>query len=564
MAYTAVMLGCVLLQVLYGGDGIDDRECTGVHHISGLTGLQHLSICTNWNDYEMRYTGRMLFENHICCPTLPAQLLVAFTGLTRLESDLCNAGSLAGISSCINLQHLEVCMVSRRGLQAADWVELATLTQLTELRLLKVVLSEPSPEAFEALSKLTKLQVAAAARWSPAFLPALTTCTRLTELSGVWEYGRGHGAEHAGFGHIVLPQLEVLDATFEPGVACFECVPNLRHLRADVCVNGKTYLFPTVMTPASMQSLCRHCTCLQTLVLSALHSSFESFDGEVQAPAGRNQPSYVAAIQRLTSLQHLTCLKFTPVYDAELLALVQACCVLLDSHSLQELHVAEQFSEDLSGTAWMQLGQLRRLRKLSVQVSHACDELAAEAFVFLGALAGCGTVALKLPARASLQPFEVALEALHAAGLPVPCVELSNSSSQQPVTFSVDPHSQADGELELAWPVVLPAVLSVARRTGLITYDCPAHVTGCHVVPKEKEPEVQSSEWLWLHCAMAATHLLTGVWFESMYPLCGPVDQMHLCGLCRVGCGIHVGLPGLAMLVVHFMKSARAVACSSL
>jgi hypothetical protein len=141
-----------------------------------------------------------------------------------------------------------------------------------------------------------------------------------------------------------------------------------------------------------------------------------------------------AAIDSMTALQQLTCLKFTPGTDLELLALVRACCVL-EGHSLQELHVSEgdiRLSIEVvpppATATWIQLVQLRQLRKLAVRIVSRTthDALAAEAVVFLGALSGCKTVSLRLPSL-TFVPFEDARAELSRVGWPVPCLTSSSA-----------------------------------------------------------------------------------------------------------------------------------------
>jgi hypothetical protein len=152
------------------------------------------------------------------------------------------------------------------------------------------------------------------------------------------------------------------------------------------------------------------------LVLTAGGSSFD-------APGLSDQPQRVAAVQALTSLRQLTCLRFTPYDSCEFLGLVQACCVL-EGHSLQELHVSKGSSTQVSAAAWMQLGKLRQLRQLSVNIRAADTHasLAANTAVFLGTLSGCGAVLLSLPGP--IVSFEGGLAALQRAGLPAPQVEV--------------------------------------------------------------------------------------------------------------------------------------------
>jgi hypothetical protein len=103
---------------------------------------------------------------------------------------------------------------------------------------------------------------------------------------------------------------------------------------------------------------------------------------------------------------------------------VQACCVL-EGHSLRELHVTgPRWYSNVTVPAWLKLGQLWQLRKLSVHIacSRTYDALVEQAQVVLSALGGCGsTVVLRLPGP--VEPFDAALAALREAGLPAPLVE---------------------------------------------------------------------------------------------------------------------------------------------
>lgn len=402
-----VLLVLVLVQVQ------DPPACPGLHHISSLTQLQHLAVWTDWNEILARYD-----RFNAKWPVLPEHVLPALSGLTRLEANLFDVPALADLSSCTNLQHLAVCMTRDHvDLSPADWAGLAALTQLTELRLLNVCITEASPEACEALGKLTRLQVAAAFEWHLAFVPALTACVRLTEVCGEWHWPQDSSR------HVVhtLPQVQVLTAScgLEPGTHVrYECFPNLRCLRQDVLYDGNPFQHVFVICPSDLHLICKHCTGLQELSLTAETASLlpeEEHEGPVNT---------VAAVQSLTSLQCLTRLVFTPYHDLEHLALVQACRVL-ESHSLQELHVIEGgMGAEVTLPAWLQLGQLRQLRKLSVRVTQKSTYagLMKQALVFMSALAGCGAVMLQLPG--SNGPFVAALAALRDAGLPAPPVVL--------------------------------------------------------------------------------------------------------------------------------------------
>jgi hypothetical protein len=155
-----------------------------MHQLSGLTQLQHLAIrMEDWGTAE-RKQHYLFYER---ADVLPDQLLSVYglTALTRLETDIGSGLTLFGISTCVSLQHLEVSVSDE--IEPHQWEYLAPLTRLTHLRLLDAVLDQISPEACDALSCLTKLQVAAAGSWSPAFLPALAACVQLTEICGSWQ-----------------------------------------------------------------------------------------------------------------------------------------------------------------------------------------------------------------------------------------------------------------------------------------------------------------------------------------------------------------------------------------
>lgn len=236
---------------------------------------------------------------------------------------------VAGPSACVHLQHLAVCTAqSSRQLKPADWASLAQLSCLTELCLLNAVFQKASPEACAALSKLTRLQVITAYKLPQTFVPALTACVQLTEIIGTWQPLCNNDRAV-----VCLPQVLVLNipTAADDARSCFERFPNVRHLREDVLVDGVHHLYAYAMEPLHLSDLCKHCTHLQRLVLTAAGSSFASDADHLDC---------VAAIQSLTALQHLTRLDFTPYDNPEFLALIQSCCVL-DDHSLQELHVSD-------------------------------------------------------------------------------------------------------------------------------------------------------------------------------------------------------------------------------
>jgi hypothetical protein len=169
--------------------------------------------------------------------------------------------------------------------------------------------------------------------------------------------------------------------------------------------------------------MCKYCTDLRDLDLKASQQTLCPMDSQGRAYTSRVRAE---AIQYLTSLQQLTCLKFTPSDSFELLSLVQACCVL-EGHSLQELHVTQgnilpHFS--VRPAAWIQLRELRHLQHLSVKLTceQTCACLADEALVLLSALRHCGSVTLTVTGLTVL--FEAALAALREAGMPTPRVEV--------------------------------------------------------------------------------------------------------------------------------------------
>jgi hypothetical protein len=221
-----------------------------------------------------------------------------------------------------------------------------------------------------------------------------------------------------------LPQVLVLEGMLTPPdsdeTSQTPVFPSLRHLRADVIVDRSQYLCGSVLAPSDLKCLSRDCRGLQELVLTAKNGTLRVHD----------MVDCVAAIQSMTSLHHLTCLKFTPRKDLELLALVRACCVL-ELASLQELHVSQGgmniFDDGATPTAaaWMQLGRLCHLHTLAVSIAsiHTYDALADDATVFLSAVSGCRTVLLRLPC-ASFESFESAQAELRRVGWPMPTLNI--------------------------------------------------------------------------------------------------------------------------------------------
>jgi hypothetical protein len=130
--------------------------------------------------------------------------------------------------------------------------------------------------------------------------------------------------------------------------------------------------------------------------------------------------------QQQCQYQHdATHLTFTPETNLEHMALLQVCCVLAGRYSLQELHIQEGAGCDVTLHAWMQLGQLRGLNKLSVHFwnSEVVEDIVDEAQVFLTSLSGCRSVHLSLPVPTDpVNAFGEALEALREKGLPTPDV----------------------------------------------------------------------------------------------------------------------------------------------
>lgn len=134
---------------------LDFDDYAAVQQLSGLAQLEHLGIwASDWdeNNRLQRYL------QNTTTPVLPPQLLSCLTALTRLESNLFGVNPLTGISSCVGLQHLSVCVgTTRRQLGSDEWSCVASLTCLTQLRLLNIDMPEACSEACAALSKLKKL-----------------------------------------------------------------------------------------------------------------------------------------------------------------------------------------------------------------------------------------------------------------------------------------------------------------------------------------------------------------------------------------------------------------------
>jgi hypothetical protein len=227
-------------------------QYAGAYHLSSLTQLKHLAIWADWNNPKEWYLGGYACKED--CPCLPAQLLSSLTSLTRLESNVFLV-SLPHLSSCVNLQRLVSCValdgLPRSGyyqqLRPADWAGLAHLTALTELRMLNACWWATTPEASNALSKLTGLQVAAVAGVCQNFLPALTACQQLTALTGEWHWALQE--EKRINDAFVLPQVLALGSNNRREDACFQQFPNLRHWRSDVLVHGGQVKLGSVMSP---------------------------------------------------------------------------------------------------------------------------------------------------------------------------------------------------------------------------------------------------------------------------------------------------------------------------
>jgi hypothetical protein len=194
---------------------------------------------------------------------------------------------------------------------------------------------------------------------------------------------------------VALPQVLALSGACRTPPAQY--LSNLHHFHGNTCIDGCPFYDLCVLPSSELQLLCKHCTNLQELAVTAHHGSI--------APEGDDDqvPEYcvtVAAIGSLTSLQQLTCLKFTPRDDFELVALVTACCVL-ESHSLQELHMSESTELKVTPGAWLQLSQLRQLRQLTLKLTFRGTfeyySRAAEAALLVSALSGSKNVSLQLP-----------------------------------------------------------------------------------------------------------------------------------------------------------------------
>jgi hypothetical protein len=385
-----------------------------VQQLSGLKQLEHLTIWAKDWDATKRVAR---YCHNETTPAFPVRLLSSLTALTRLESNLLDVEPLSCISSCVGLQHLSVCggpvEPFHRQLEPDQWACLAQLTCLTHLRLLNATLIEASPEASAALSKLAKLQLLAAQKWDTTFMPAVAGCTQLTEICGEWQISDAHVG-------LTLPHVLVLSgAWYEAPVARF---PNLQRFCVSTCVAGHPMPDSRYVAtyPGQLAYMSQLCTSLEELELTSDAGSLLWVPG--------CERGHVAAIQSLTSLQLLTCLRFTPRDDFDLVALVRACSVL-EGHSLQEAQVSSDAGCFVSIPAWVQLGQLRKLLQLSLnfKLMATCRQLATAAFAFVSALSGCGYVYLGLPGWDPdvVDRFRAAVTAAREAGLLVPQVGCS-------------------------------------------------------------------------------------------------------------------------------------------
>lgn len=395
--------------------GTRHDDCAAVQHLSSLTQLEQLGICASgWSqgDRAAWYYGDRLW------PVLPSQLLSGLTALTQLEGNFFAVDLPASIGSCMRLQKLAVCLRhDSQQLGVDGWACLARLTCLTELRLLNAHMFEASSEACAALRKLSKLQLIGAACWSPAILPALTACVQLSQICGKWiaTSARAYAPATA-----VLPGVTVLAGA--AGACPFESFPNLSSFQGACLADGLEFLHPGFGLPSILESLSQHCTNLCELDMTASSSSVAGRAYHSAEAAARSVR--VAAIRSLTALQHLTCLKFTPRDDYELVALGHACSVL-EGHSLQELHLNQGRNSEVTAAAFMQLRHLRALPKLFLHLvsQDAITDLATDALMFLSALSGCRAVQLRLPVFCEppmLRKFTTALKDLRDAGLPAP------------------------------------------------------------------------------------------------------------------------------------------------
>jgi hypothetical protein len=209
-----------------------------VHHLSSLRHLQHLAF---WADDWVGDEHMERFDSVAGFPILPQQLLSSLTALTRLESNLFDVESLAAVSSCVNLQHLSVCLEQHfESTAQQQWAALAPLTRLTELRLLNAYIKTASPQACETLKGLSRLQCMGVGLLGPTFAPALTECLQLTEICGEW-------AQSSKCVEAVLLQVRVLSGA--AGDAPFECFPQLSHLHADTYVDGVPAIWSLITRP---------------------------------------------------------------------------------------------------------------------------------------------------------------------------------------------------------------------------------------------------------------------------------------------------------------------------
>lgn len=300
-----------------------------------------------------------------------AQMLAGMTALTCLSVTACPVPAMACVSSCSALRELLLGCSDElhEELGPGEWESIGMLTDLTSLELANAHMYTATPACVAALSKLPKLQVVGAAKWSADVLSAYTVCTQLRKISGPWKAGGStHGAR--------FPELTMLD--FAGGSPPFQAFPNLSSLS-----------LKSSLAAADFVALSQQCKGVKRLLveLDARHPH----DSTSLSP---DQPHDVrcAAVQSLNALECLETFEFMVHDNVELVALARVASVLVD-RGLKHLSLFNR-NGCLTAGALLHLGRIPGLQTLHLELDErSLDAMSPDdAPMFLAALCDVSSV----------------------------------------------------------------------------------------------------------------------------------------------------------------------------
>jgi hypothetical protein len=358
---------------------------TDLLQLSRLCGLQDLSI-----DLSCRNQAE---------PLVSFKLVSQMSALTALRLSARSADGFGSLSSCVNLQQLDV--LDQTGvsfdLSATDWCVLGQLTQLTKLDMWPVHLGTDCGACCLALQQLTGLHELSAGALASGVLAGLRHLPHLTSLGGDF-----------------LP-IDGLDMTF----TCVQVAhlwASSGHLPCDAFPNLLHVHLHKRITSDALAALSTHCHLLQSLQHDLPESPVANL---LTLPAAEPVADRVAAVRSLSSLQCLRALDFCVQEDAEMHAVCQAAAELA---RLTQLRIVVRNTSDVtSSTPLFALARVSSIKNLALWVLKPSLLRQADlAKNFVAVLAGVKRLQLVVASELQHTQLSSAFESVESLGLPLP------------------------------------------------------------------------------------------------------------------------------------------------